>query len=132
MASVDLVAVYSLMAVNVILYGFMLLGYVRGRKDAPAPKGVSALEAFSFLESSFKTNFPTVRDGFTWSEVVARTRIANPAMPVDWNKVESAVIEYEAFRYGEKNKMDIDTREIVKLGGLLNKKKSIREQIGAY
>jgi hypothetical protein len=127
----DLVVVYSLIAVNVILYGLMLLGYVRGRKGAGSP-GTSPTEAFAFLESSFKSRFPNVREGFTWSEVISKAKSDNPSMDVNWRRIETAVDAYEAYRYGQTNKLDFDAEEIVKLGNLLHKKKSWREQLGNY
>src|SRR5579872_3021102 len=116
LASTDL-TFYALVGINVVLYGMMVVGFLRGRVFARMPKVRSAGEAFAFLEGSFKARFPEVRDGFTWSEAISKAKKTNSSSIVDWKKVEAAVNEYEAYRYGQRNEpSNVETEEILKLG----------------
>jgi hypothetical protein len=112
----DLIIVYSLVAVNVLLYGFMLFGYIRGRTVYAPPKITRASDAFAFLEKSFKISFPEIRDGFTWSEAIVKAKNASPSFAINWRAVNVAVGKYEAYRYGEKVEPDeADVQQIMQL-----------------
>lgn len=117
----DSILIYSLLALNIVLYGLLLFGYIRSRL-VPIPALKSANEAFAFLEKSFKLTFPDIPDGFTWPELISRAKDTALDSPVNWQKVQAALSEYEAYRYGQKSEpASSDSNEILKLGVLLRK-----------
>lgn len=111
---------------NIILYGLFLLGYIRTKQPKPLLDRKSASEAFGFLERSYKFTFPEARDGFTWAELISRAKNTDlGAADVNWKKVQRAVKEYEASRYGNKPEPgDFDAGEILRLSFLLQKTRS--------
>jgi hypothetical protein len=121
----DSTLIYSLVALNIVLYGLLLFGYVR-RRTVPIPELKTANEAFAFLENSFKLSFPGIPDGFTWPELISKAKDTALASPVNWQKVQTAVSDYEAYRYGQKSEpLGSDSDEILKLGALLRKRRKV-------
>ncbi len=96
------------------------------------PEVQNAIEAFAYLEKSFKKTFPEVREGFTWSEAISRAK--QLPLDINWEKVEKELVAYESYRYGGNDRQKFDTYEILKLGIFLrsnvrkkNKKKKKQE-----
>jgi hypothetical protein len=120
--SSDTIIIYSLVALNLVLYSMLIFGYARTKRPLAIPDIQSANEVFAFLENSFKATFPEIQDGFTWPELISKAKSTALASPIDWRKVQAAVSDYEASRYGQKSEpTDFASRELLKLAVLLRR-----------
>lgn len=100
------------MVINVALLLGLAAGVVMNRRPL-LPKVDDPEVAFGLLESSVKRAFPDLKDSFTWREAVGRARRAGAA--VDWSKIMSELEEYEAYKYGGKEKPAVGVAEVVRL-----------------
>ena len=115
------IILYSLVAVDIILYIVLFEGYLRNKRALRIPSISSPEEAFAYFERSYKRSFPNDQDGFTWGDALARAR-ALSLRGIDWEKVEGTVRQYEAYRYGGVETQKIDTYPILKVAMLLNQR----------
>ena len=87
-------------------------------------------DAFSFLNRTIEKYVPDLPAGYTWGE--AMERLKGFGVQVNWQKVESTLSGYEAFRYGGREMPQGTGDEVVLLStqirrrliGLRNKAKS--------
>lgn len=108
---------------DVVLYFFVIQGYLRYRRLFEIPKISNPAEAFAYFERTYKELFPQEQDGFTWGEAIMRANNVAKLKDVEWQKVQESLKQYEAERYGGIEGVQIDPFPILKLSI------SIREKI---
>jgi hypothetical protein len=114
----ELLNFYSLVSIDVAIYAAALAGYFRMRQVAFRPPNPE--RAFSLLEKSLQKAFPELPEGFTWREAMKKVEAAN--VDVDLTEVSKALIQYEAWRYGESMKPEEVNREVVRLAKRLSQR----------
>ncbi len=112
----DTSLVYGLVVLAIALYVSLVVGYIMSRR-IPVFHASNLREAFEFLEIRLKRAFPDLRDGFTWSEAMARIRPIYG--DVDWIVIEGVLKQYQAYRYGSIDPGIVQTDAIVKLAVML-------------
>jgi hypothetical protein len=76
----------------------MLVAAVLALRRIHPPAALDVQGAFQDLDRSIARFVPDMPAGFTWGE--AFQRLKGAGVKVDWQKMESSLAEYEAFRYG--------------------------------
>ena len=86
-----------LIILDVALLALLAAGVVALRRIRP-PVVHDVRTAFQVLDNSIERFVPDMPAGYTWGEAVERLKGAG--VKVDWERFESTLDEYEAFRYG--------------------------------
>jgi hypothetical protein len=107
---------------DVILYVFLIQGYVKYRRQFRIPKITNPMEAFSFFEQTYKESFSQEQDGFTWGEAITRANNLAQLKDLEWENVRYSLRQYEAYRYGGIEMEQIDPVPILKLAMRLREK----------
>lgn len=116
----DLLPLWSLVAVNVVVYAALLAGILVARK-VPAAKALTMTAAFGFLEGSLAQAFPDLGSTFTWKEGLSKARKLR--LDVNWGRVDDELHTYEAFRYGGSEEPGPGGYEVTRLAALLRRGK---------
>lgn len=107
---------------DVILYVFMIQGYLKYRRLFRIPKVSNAAEAFIFFEKTYKESFSQEQDGFTWGEAIVKANNLAKLKDAEWESVQRSLRQYEAYRYGGIEMKQIDPLPILKLAISLREK----------
>ena len=118
MPALDQITLYSLIGINVVVYALLAIAIIRIRYFSK-PEISNTIEAFQFLEVALREKFPDLPEGFTWGDAMSRVKKMN--LNVDWGRLETALIDYESYRYGGSQPSSADPREVLRLAGLLGK-----------
>jgi hypothetical protein len=117
----ELLSFNSLVSIDVAIYAAALAAYVRMRQVAFRPPNPE--KAFSLLEKSLQKAFPELPQGFTWREAMKKVEATN--LDVDLTEVSKALIQYEAWRYGESMKPEEVNGEVVRLAKGLSRRRRL-------
>ncbi|MDG6905724.1 MAG: hypothetical protein JRN20_08070 [Nitrososphaerota archaeon] len=112
---------YYLVIVNLIVYSLLVL--VLWRPTNEIPENLTLEQAFAFLEDYLKRYYPSLKEGYTWQEVVSNLKSASPAInQIDWGILEESLNRYEAFKYGGISYGRVDTSMVIRLAQKLKKR----------
>jgi hypothetical protein len=114
----DLLPLWSLIAIDVVVYAALVAGFLAARK-VPVNKSLSLAAAFGILEGSLTQSFPDLPSGFTWHEGLAKARKLR--LDVNWGRVDDELHTYEAFRYGGSEAPGSGGFEVTRLAALLRR-----------
>jgi hypothetical protein len=114
----NLLSVWSLVAIDVVVYGSLLAGVLVARR-VPLKKTLTLGAAFGALEGVLAQSFPELPSGFTWKEGLAQARKLR--LDVNWGRVDDELQRYEAFRYGGSEQPGAGGYEVARLTTLLRR-----------
>lgn len=108
-----LVFVALLVALNVVLFVPLVLALLHRRTRKVNARNLD--EAFKGLEVALKQAVPDLPPGFTWGDALVRLKSAG----VHTDGMESALMGYEGYRYGETPLPNLDFHEVVMVANML-------------
>jgi hypothetical protein len=103
---------------DIVVYGALVLGMVLAVRRIRRAQ-INPTDAFSSLDLALNKRFPEIAPGFTFREGVGRARILG--LEVNWESVDRALTQYEAYRYGEGPIPTDGSAEVARLAGILMK-----------
>lgn len=116
---------YILLAANIAAYALIVVALFL-RKENTFPQYVTPEEAFAVLEKTLKRSYPSLKDGYTWQELLEKLKSARLEIgPIDWVDFDQVLRAYEAFRYGGVSYGKVDASTVLRVAQRLQRREKI-------